>query len=70
MLDSKTNFLFVQSDEIDGAELYEKLKAKGVLVRHFNKEKIINFNRVTIGTKKQMDVFLACVEEIIEEKRQ
>ncbi len=68
VLPSKTNFLFVKSDKIGGAELYEKLKARGVLVRHFTGERIAEFNRVTIGTKAQMDVFLTKVNEIIKEK--
>ena len=69
VLNSKTNFLFVKSPKIGGAELYERLKAKGVLVRHFNGERIKEFNRVTIGTKKQMGIFLSCVEEILKEKQ-
>lgn len=68
VLESKTNFLFVRSADVDGEELYKKLKAKGVLVRHFSSERISRFNRVTIGTKEQMDVFLRCVEEILKEK--
>ncbi len=68
VLNSKTNFVFVKSPKISGLELYEKLKAKGVLVRHFNGERIKEFNRVTIGTKKQMQVFLNCVETILKEK--
>ena len=67
VLPSKTNFLFIQTDKIDGTTLYEKLKEKGVLVRHFKGERIANFNRVTIGTDKQMQVFLQLVEEIIKE---
>ncbi len=70
VLDSKTNFLFARSAKVGGGELYEKLKAHGVLVRHFNNERIAEFNRITIGTKEQMDVFLAKTKEIIEEKEQ
>ena len=68
VLPSKTNFLFATSPKIDGGELYEKLKAKGVLIRHFNGERIKQFNRITIGTKEQMDIFLRLVKEILEEK--
>ena len=66
VLPSKTNFLFVRSHKIGGQALYEQLRGKGVLVRHFNTQRIADFNRVTIGTKAEMDVFLTCVREILE----
>ena len=69
VLPSKTNFLFAKSNVIDGRQLYQKLKAKGILVRHFNTERISAFVRVTIGTKTQMDAFLQAVAEIIKEKQ-
>jgi histidinol-phosphate aminotransferase len=67
VLPSKTNFLFVQSDAVDGKTLYEKLKARGILVRHFGGERIAPFNRVTVGTREQMDAFLQAVKEIVKE---
>lgn len=70
VLPSKANFLFAKSDEIDGGELYEQLKVRGVLVRHFSAERIKAFNRITIGTKEQMDAFLAAVADILKEKKE
>ncbi len=67
VLDAKTNFLFAQTDKLEGGKLYEKLKARGILVRHFNGERIKNFNRITIGTREEMDIFLAAVAKILEE---
>ena len=65
VLDSKTNFLFAKSDKIDGEKLYEDLKRRGVLVRHFKNPRICQFNRITIGTKEQMEIFLEKVKEIL-----
>ena len=67
VLESKTNFLFIKSDKISGEKLYLKLKENGVLVRHFGMERIKNYNRVTIGTKEEMDAFLSKTESIIRE---
>ena len=66
VLPSKANFLFAQSSRVDGGELYLKLKEKGVLIRHFTSERIRNFNRITIGTDEEMQIFIEKVKEITE----
>ncbi len=65
VLNSSTNFVFAKSDEIDGEKLYVELKNRGILVRHFKNPRISAFNRITIGTKEQMDAFLQTVKEIL-----
>ncbi|MGN1001591.1 MAG: histidinol-phosphate transaminase [Oscillospiraceae bacterium] len=62
--ESRTNFLFVAADWIGGGELYRALKARGILIRHWDKPRIGNWCRVTVGTDEEMDAFLRCVTEI------
>ena len=66
--DSKANFIFASSKSISGEALYLKLKARGILVRHFTKEKIKEFNRITVGTREQMEALLDAVADILKEK--
>ena len=67
VLPSKTNFLFAKSAKIGGRELYEKLKDRGILVRHFGNPRICDYIRVTIGTDEQMAACLAAIRGILEE---
>ena len=66
---SVANFLFAKSPEISGEELYLKLKEKGILVRHFKKERIKEYVRITVGTRSDMDILLDAIKMIIKEKR-
>ena len=66
VLPSSANFVFAKSEKIDGGELYAKLKDRGILVRHFGKKEICDFNRITIGTKAQMETLVAEITKILE----
>ena len=65
LLDSKANFVFAKSDKISGRDLYLRLKEKGVLVRHFDKARISEFNRITIGSFEEMQIFILKLKEIL-----
>ncbi|MBE6652039.1 MAG: histidinol-phosphate transaminase [Ruminococcaceae bacterium] len=67
VLPSTTNFVFAKTDKINGEALYLELKRRGILVRHFTKAGISEYNRITIGTKQQMEAFIASVQSILEE---
>ncbi len=67
-LDSQTNFIFARHPQISGQVIYEKLKAKNILVRHFTQARIAPFNRITIGEKWQMEALIAATAEILEEQ--
>ncbi len=65
VLDSRSNFLFAMKPGTDGGAIYRGLKERGVLVRHFDKDPIRDYNRITIGTPEQMDIFLEKLEELL-----
>lgn len=69
VLPSQTNFLFAKSEQIPGEELYQQLKKRGVLVRHFDHPRIRDFNRITIGTPEQMEIFVNKVKEVLYENQ-
>ena len=67
-LPSKTNFILTKTDAIDGKALYLELKARGILVRHFDKPRLRDYIRVTIGTAEEMAAFVDTARQILEEK--
>jgi len=66
--DSVANFIFVKHPNVPGETLYERLKEKGILVRHFNTPRICQYNRITVGTLEEMQILISAIEEILEEK--
>ena len=65
VLPSDTNFLFAKTGKMDGDQLYETLKSRGILVRHFGNPKISQYNRITIGTREQMEVLINTLKEVL-----
>ncbi len=62
--DSRTNFLFVRHERLAAKDIFEKLKEKKIFVRYFNKPKIDNYLRITIGTDEEMDRLFEVLEDI------
>ena len=67
LTDSKANFLFVRLPGVSGAEAQAKLRARGILIRRFDRPPIADYLRVTVGSDEEMDAFLQAVREIITE---
>lgn len=65
MTDSTANFIFIRHPGISGNDLFTELRKRGVIIRHFSKERISDYNRVTIGSPEQMEVFLRETEDIL-----
>ena len=58
VLPSGANFIFCQHESVSGEQLALQLREQGIIVRHFNKPRINNFLRITIGTAEQNDELL------------
>ena len=67
VLPSKANFIFVKIPDISGGEAYKKLRDRGILVRHFSKERISDYLRISIGTASDMEALVNALAEIIKE---
>ncbi len=63
--DSASNFLFVRFSETGGKYIYESLKAKKILVRFWDKPKLSEFCRITVGTPSQNEALLEALDTIL-----
>ena len=57
--DSMTNFLFVTHESVSAKDLFEALRKENIFVRYFNKPRLDNHLRITIGTKEEMIKLIA-----------
>lgn len=63
---SKSNFIFASSDKMPACEIAAKLREKGILIRYFNKPKIDNYLRITVGSAEDMQTLVNTLKEILE----
>lgn len=56
--DSKANFLFASHKSVSAKDIFEALRAEDIYVRYWNKERINNSLRITIGTDEEMDALI------------
>lgn len=64
VLPSKANFVFARHKEQAGEVLAKGLREQGIIVRHFNKPRISEFLRITIGTVEQNEALIAGLETL------
>ena len=65
VLPSDTNFVFAKTEKMGGFDLYQALKRRGILVRHFAAPRTRDYIRITIGTPEQMERFVEVTKEIL-----
>lgn len=61
---SSANFLFITHKTIPAREIFEKARANKIIVRYFDKPRIDNYLRVTIGTREDMEIFLKFLQTL------
>ena len=66
-LDSQSNFIFAKHSKIPAEQLYLKLKEQGILIRYFNKPRISEYVRITVGDDWQMEELIRAVSLIAKE---
>ncbi len=63
--DSMSNFIFASHRSADAGKIFEALKSRGIFVRYWNKPRIRNSLRITIGTDAEMEQLYAALMEIL-----
>ncbi len=65
--DSSANFLFVSHERLAAKILLDGLRERGILVRWWNKPRISNYLRITVGTDQEMKALCGAMKEILAE---
>ena len=66
--DSKANFIFASHKEVPAEELFRALREADIYVRHWNKPRIANSLRITVGTDEEMDRLIAFLKNYLEKR--
>ena len=65
VFDSSSNFLFVKPSGITARDLFDKLKERNIYVRYFDKPRIDNYLRISIGTDMEMQALIEAIKDIL-----
>ncbi len=63
--DSMSNFIFASHSEVDAGVIFDELKKRKIFVRYWNKPRISNYLRITVGTMEEMDKLFSALKEIL-----
>ncbi len=66
--DSKANFIFASHKSVPAEEIFKALKEADIYVRYWNKPRINNSLRITIGTDAEMDELIAFLKKYLAER--
>lgn len=61
---SQTNFLFVRHPEKQGKEIFAYLRQEGILVRRWDIPEIVDWLRISIGTKEEMQEMIRVLRQM------
>lgn len=64
--DSAANFLFISHPDIPAKVLLDGLREWGILVRWWDKPRISNYLRITVGTDQEMEALCQALTQMIE----
>lgn len=63
--ESSANFVFASHKTISAKEIFERAKEEKIYVRYFEKPRISNYLRISIGTDEQMQDFVNFLEKLV-----
>lgn len=63
--DSMSNFIFAEHEKIPAKEIFEALRSHNIYVRYWNKPRIHNHLRISIGTDEEMDALFSFLKDYI-----
>lgn len=63
--DSMSNFIFVTHPGVSARDLFHALRQEGIIVRYFDRPRIDQYLRITVGTDEEMDALFAFLREYL-----
>ena len=64
VLPSAANFVFVTHPEHSAKTMFEALRARNIIVRYFDRPRLKDYLRISIGTDQEMSVLIEALSEI------